>query len=319
MSLDKLDYVLALAEERNLTRAARKAFISQPALTNYINRLEEQLGVKLFDRSVTPIEITRAGARYIEQMKKIQLAEASLRNELRALGSLETVFHLRIGATRGSHWLPLLLPEFCRRHPDTGIQLHEQGEAFLEDGVRQGQIDLAIGVLDTGYPELCYEKLAEEPVLLAIPRSFDCVRDLPPDQATPARPYRIPAQLVNGLPFLLPYAGNGSYRSSKLLLQNAGIRPGRILNYSNMTTACQLCGLGLGALFVTGALFDRFLPGGQASIAFCTLQEPVYTRTSVAAYRPENPLADLCREAIALTRELVLPRLELPREELSGR
>lgn len=63
-----------MAEERNLTRAARKAFISQPTLTNYINRLEEQLGVKLFDRSVTPIEITRAGALYIEQMKKIQLA-----------------------------------------------------------------------------------------------------------------------------------------------------------------------------------------------------------------------------------------------------
>ena len=89
MSLDKLDYVLALAEERNLTRAARKAFISQPTLTNYINRLEEQLGVKLFDRSVTPIEITRAGALYIEQMKKIQLAETNLRNELRILGSME--------------------------------------------------------------------------------------------------------------------------------------------------------------------------------------------------------------------------------------
>ena len=100
MSLDKLDYVLALAEERNLTRAARKAFISQPTLTNYINRLEEQLGVKLFDRSVTPIEITRAGALYIEQMKKIQLAETNLRNELRILGSMETVFHLGVGAIR---------------------------------------------------------------------------------------------------------------------------------------------------------------------------------------------------------------------------
>ena len=100
-----------MAEERNLTRAARKAFISQPTLTNYINRLEEQLGVKLFDRSVTPIEITRAGALYIEQMKKIQLAETNLRNELRILGSMETVFHLGIGATRGNHWLPLLLPE----------------------------------------------------------------------------------------------------------------------------------------------------------------------------------------------------------------
>lgn len=169
MSLDKLDYVLALAEERNLTRAARKAFISQPTLTNYINRLEEQLGVKLFDRSVTPIEIARAGALYIEQMKKIQLAETNLRNELRILGSMETVFHLGIGATWGNHWLPLLLPEFCRRHPEMGIQLHEQGEEFLEDGVRQGEIDLAIGVLDTGYPELCYEKLAEEPYCWPFP------------------------------------------------------------------------------------------------------------------------------------------------------
>lgn len=71
MSLDKLDYVLALAEERNLTRAAKKTFISQPALTNYINRLESQLGVKLFDRTVSPIQITRAGALYIERMKKI--------------------------------------------------------------------------------------------------------------------------------------------------------------------------------------------------------------------------------------------------------
>ena len=78
MSLDKLDYVLALAEERNLTRAAKKAFISQPALTNYINRLESQLGVKLFDRTVSPIQITRAGSVYIERMKKIQMAENSL-------------------------------------------------------------------------------------------------------------------------------------------------------------------------------------------------------------------------------------------------
>ena len=66
-------------------------------------------------------------------MKKIQLAETNLRNELRILGSMETVFHLGIGATRGNHWLPLLLPEFCRRHPEMGIQLHEQGEEFLED------------------------------------------------------------------------------------------------------------------------------------------------------------------------------------------
>lgn len=312
VSLDKFDYVLALAEERNLTRAAKKTFISQPALTNYINKLESQLGIKLFDRTVTPIQITRAGALYIERMKKIQMAENSLFSELRALGSQETVFHFGIGATRGSHWLPFLIPEFCRRHPEVALQLHEHGEAFLEDGVRQGEIDLAFGALNTSYPELTYEKLADEQVLLAVPRSYPCVSGLSPQEATVDAPILLDAGLVSGLPFLLPYPGNGFYRCAQMLMAQAGVKPGRILNYTNMNTAYQLSAKGVGALFITPALFDRFLPHLQNQLAFCTLQEPVYTRSSVAAYRPDNPRGELIGEMISLTRELLLPCLTQP-------
>lgn len=309
MSMDKFDYVLALAEERNLTRAAKKAFISQPALTNYINKLESQLGVKLFDRSVSPIQITRAGALYIERMKKIQMAENSLFSELRALGAQETVFHFGIGATRGSHWLPFLIPEFCRRHPEVALQLHEHGEAFLEDGVRRGEIDLAFGALNTSYPELTYEKLADEQVLLAVPRCFPCVSSLLPHEGTPEAPVLLDAEAVRDLPFLLPYPGNGFYRCAQMLLTQAGAKPGRVLNYANMNTAYQLAARGVGALFITPALFNKFLPHLQADLAFCTLQEPVYSRASVAAYLADNPRLPLIREMIDLTFELILPRL----------
>lgn len=309
MSLDKLDYVLALAEERNLTRAAKKAFISQPALTNYINRLESQLGVKLFDRSVTPIQITRAGSLYIERMKKIQTDENNLFNELRALGAQETVFHLGIGSTRGSHWLPHLLPEFCRRHPEVAVQLLERGEEALEDGVRRGELDLAIGVLNTSYDELHYEKLTDEAVLLAVPRSFSCVSSLGPRDALPDKPYLLDAAQADGQPFLLPYPGSGFYRCTKLLLGQAKVKPGRVLNYTNMNTAYQLCAGGVGMLFITPDSFDRFLPGLQNQIAFCTLQQPVYTRTSVAAYRPDTANLSLVNELIDLTRDVILPHL----------
>ncbi len=83
MSLDKLDYILAIAEEQTLTRAAKKLYVSQPTLTNYINKLEEELGVKLFDRSVTPVQVTRAGALYIEKMKRIQQESDNLKHALR--------------------------------------------------------------------------------------------------------------------------------------------------------------------------------------------------------------------------------------------
>lgn len=309
MSMDKFDYVLALAEERNLTRAAKKTFISQPALTNYINKLESQLGVKLFDRTVSPIQITRAGALYIEQMKKIQTAQNSLFSELRALGAQETVFHFGIGSTRGSHWLPFLIPEFCRRHPEVALQLHEHGESCLEDGVRRGEIDLAFGALNTSYPELTYEKLADEQVLLAISRNFPFVSTLSPEQGTPDAPVLLPAEAVHGLPFLLPYPGNGFYRCAQMLLSQAGVKPGRVLNYTNMNTAYQLAARGVGALFITPALFNQFLPHLQADLAFCTLQEPAYSRPSVAAYLEDNPRLALIREMIDLAFELILPRL----------
>ena len=67
MLYEKWNYVLAIAEEQNLTRAAKRLFISQPALTLYLNRLEKELGVKLFDRSRTPILLTEAGKYYVEQ------------------------------------------------------------------------------------------------------------------------------------------------------------------------------------------------------------------------------------------------------------
>ncbi len=68
---DHLDYLTVLVEERNITRAAARLFISQPALTAWLNRLEKDLEIKLFDRSVNPIQITEAGTYYISEMERI--------------------------------------------------------------------------------------------------------------------------------------------------------------------------------------------------------------------------------------------------------
>ena len=66
---DRLNYLTTLAEEQSITRAAARLFISQPALTAFLNRTEEELGVRLFDRSTTPIRITKAGAYYLSELE----------------------------------------------------------------------------------------------------------------------------------------------------------------------------------------------------------------------------------------------------------
>lgn len=310
MTLDKFDYILAVVEEQTLTRAAKKLYISQPTLTNHINKLEEELGVKLFDRTTTPVRVTRAGAIYIERMKRIQQESDSLINELRQIGQHQRVFNLGIGYARGGHWLSYIVPEFCRCHPDITIQLHEQGEDYLENGVLKGTIDLAVGVLNTNHPDVVYEELAEEKVFLAIPRSFDCVSNLNRWTATPAQPHFITAEEIGSITFLLPYPGTGFFRASNLLMENAGVVPGRVVRFSNMNTAYQLAGAGVGAIFITPDLFLKFYPDIHRELAFCTLQEPIYTRRSVAGYDPNNRNIDLIHEMLELIRERILPELK---------
>lgn len=78
MMIDKMDYIFAIAREQNLTRAAKRLFVAQSTLTMYLNRVEQELGIKLFDRSKTPILPTPAGALCIEELKKIRQIEARL-------------------------------------------------------------------------------------------------------------------------------------------------------------------------------------------------------------------------------------------------
>ena len=143
---DKFEYVLAVAEEHTLTKAVKRLYVSQPTLTNYLNRLEDELGVKLFDRSTTPIKATAAGQLYIERMKKIQMESRILQEELRQMGRKRTTFTFGIGSARGSHWPVHIMPDFIQVFPHTAVKLYEAGEDRLEKGLLKGEIDMAVGV-----------------------------------------------------------------------------------------------------------------------------------------------------------------------------
>lgn len=310
MSLDKFEYILAVAEEQTLTRAARKLYVSQPALTNYINKLEDELGVKLFDRSVTPVHVTKAGALYIERMKRIRRESDSLISELKQMGGHQTVFKLGIGTCRGSHWLPYILPEFCANHPDVAVQIYDKAEDFPEKIVLEGKLDLAIGNFNTNYPELKYEEITEESVFLAIPRGYRCVSHLKSHDGTPEKPYYIAAGEIGTIPMLMPYPGSGFYRCATMLMDKAGMHPGRIVSYTNMNTAYQLAAKGVGGLFITPESFIRVFPHLQKNLAFCSLQDPPYAQRSMAVYRSDNAKMEMVQEILKLIRERVLPQLD---------
>ena len=74
MTNEKLEYLIMLEEEKNVTKAAKRLFITQPTLTTYITNLETNLGFKIFDRSRNPVLLTKAGMIYLEKMKMVVLS-----------------------------------------------------------------------------------------------------------------------------------------------------------------------------------------------------------------------------------------------------
>ncbi len=310
MSLDKLDYILAVAEAQTLTRAAQQLYVSQPTLTNYINKLEETLGVKLFDRNVTPIQVTPAGSLYIARMTKLQHQYDILLSELRYMSEQQTILNIGIGSTRGDHWLPKIVPDFRKMHPNVVLEFHEKGEEDLENGLLNGTIDIAIGVLNPSLQGITYQNIIDEPVYLAIPREFECVSHFSSAEATIENPSFISGSFIKNVPFLLPTPGNGFYRCAQSLLQQADVNPVRVLSYKNMNTAYQLASLGVGAIFITAALFDLKYPDCKEKLAFCTLQQPVHLRTCVAGYRKDNKNLELISNVIDIVKQNIVPMVD---------
>ncbi len=102
-----MDYFIAIVEEKNLTKAAQRPYISQPSLTRYVNRLEEEYGVKLLDRGQAPVELAAAGSLFLEEKLRIENTELNLRKKLKQLSNPQAKITIGIGYNRGTRWVPL--------------------------------------------------------------------------------------------------------------------------------------------------------------------------------------------------------------------
>ncbi len=127
VNINKFSYVLAIAEYQNMTKAAEALYISQPALTKSLNLLEAELGVKLFDRNISPIRLTYAGEVFLQKAQKIMEMHDHMMKEMSSIATLhKSRLILGIPGERGTMWLPLILPTFFQTIPRRGLTDHRR-------------------------------------------------------------------------------------------------------------------------------------------------------------------------------------------------
>lgn len=171
MTLNELRYIVAVAHERSFGRAAQRCFVSQPALSVAIQKLEEELGTRLFERGKAEISVTPVGERIVEQAQKV-LEEAARVKELAQAGRNQLSGSLKLGAiyTVAPYLLPDLIPALHELAPQMPLEIEENLTENLEVALKSGRIDAAIVALPFDPPGIVAEFLYEEPFRIVVPR-----------------------------------------------------------------------------------------------------------------------------------------------------
>lgn len=145
MTLTELRYIVAVARERHFGRAASSCFVSQPTLSVAVKKLEDELGVTLFERAAGEISLTSTGELIVAQAQRV-LEEAQVVKQLAQQGKDPLVGTLRLGAiyTINPYLLPWLIPQLRQRAPQMQVLLEENYTFRLAEMLKQGEIDVAI-------------------------------------------------------------------------------------------------------------------------------------------------------------------------------
>jgi len=145
MTFTQLEYILAIDTHRHFAKAAEACFVTQPTLSMQVGKLEKNLGVKIFDRTHSPVVPTEAGKQILEQAKKI-LFEKSRVSEIISLkkGLVEGELCIGIIPTLAPYLLPLFVQSFLRKYPKIKLVVYEKTTEALLDGLRNSSLDAGI-------------------------------------------------------------------------------------------------------------------------------------------------------------------------------
>jgi LysR family transcriptional activator of glutamate synthase operon len=291
MELRQLRYLVALAEEGNFTRAAANEHIAQPALSQQIRRLEDELGLALVERTTRRVALTEAGEMLVVRCRRILTELDAAESELQALRGVHTG-HVCIGAmhTMGPVDLSLALALFRERHPNVSFTVREQSSEEMAEMLRVDEIDLAFLSVTERVESRglgLHQLVSEELVVL-----------LPPAHRL-ARRTQLRMSELAGEPFISFRAGA---RLRELLVaagHQAGFEPQVTLESNESQRVRRLVSRGLGVAILPRS--DAEGPG--ADVAVATLTQPALSRDITLAWREGRRLPPAAAEFLDLARE----------------
>ena len=292
MTLTDLRYIVALARERHFGRSADKCHVSQPTLSVAVKKLEDELGVILFERSAAEVRVTPVGERIVAQAERVLEESARLR-ELADQGKDPLAGPLRLGViyTIGPYLLPRLIPILHETAPRMPLLIQENYTSRLTAALKRGELDVIVISLPYTEQGVVTQPIYDEPFRVVVPAAHPWHAE-----------ERISAGRLAEEPVLLLGAGN-CFRDQVLavcpgLTQGGALQ--RTLEGSSLETIRHMVASGSGITVLPSSAADP-LPESQPLLSVRPFGEPEPMRCVALAWRtsfPRHHAIDALREAV---------------------
>ena len=294
-------------EEQSFSKAANRLFMPQPSLSVIVKKLEDEIGIPLFDRTTKPIRLTDAGREYLNTANEIDLAERAFENYIDSINQLQNGY-LRIGTNQllSDLVMPEFLSSFMRKWPGIRIETMNADSDALGMMLQEGRLDLVIDNHPLDSRIFDQRELFYENIVLAVPDSFHL--DYPEGRMTaqdvlsPVYAEKPPIDLhqLKDVPFILLTKGNETRQLTDILCRHAGFSPNILLEVDRLTTVFRYTTIGAGISFISDTLL-RYMDTIPGNVGYYRSMSKYSTRPvfiSVKHSRYYSRAMDLIHEEL---------------------
>lgn len=310
----EMQYVYEVYREGSFSKAAKKLFLTQPALSIAVRKVEEKLGMPLFDRRHNPLTLTAAGKIFIQKFELMHQIEEELYAEINDITELRTGT-LHIGGTNylNSYVLPPVISLFMRKFPGVTVSVSEEGSSPLLDLLEDNSIDVTFNCGPLDSKKFITTPVFLDTVLLAVPISYVSKKLLPyamtkEDVLDKAykKPFITPVNLsmFSNVPFILLRPQNNLYQRSMEFFAHANMEPRVIQVLEQLATAYHFCCQEIGATFIGSMLVSDV---SNPNVLYFRIDSPLAVRSFCAVTKKNRYVSIATREFIKTISEIYAP------------
>mgnify|MGYP000599206492 CR=1 FL=1 len=298
MDFKALEYICAISEAKTISQAAKNLFISQPALSQYLTKIEKELGAPVFVRTGNVMTLTAAGEILAREGRALLMAREEMLGQVERLskGNAET---LRFGISPfySKYYLPLLVPYYRTNYPNIQLSIVEQASTELEQLVLDGELDLCFIPAEPVREGLTYRPIYMEEIMIAVPPSHPANAHAIPSAGIPY----LDVALLRNEPFVELVPSLKFSKMSQSIFKHFSITPHVVYKSTNWDTVCMLVAGGIGVGFLPKVLIHRHLHEPK----FYRISGIDSTRTYAAVYTRGKRLSPSALNLISVFQKLL--------------